>query len=81
MEWMIVVLCLVIIAGGAVGVLQGGRKTDENAPKSAFKKDRPCCRKSNKTVQEQREREKEAHYMRNFWNYDGSEQQEWDEEG
>lgn len=26
-----------------------------------------------------REREREAHYMRNFWQYDGSEQQDWDE--
>ena len=25
--------------------------------------------------------EREAHYMKNFWNYDGSEQQDWDEEG
>ena len=23
--------------------------------------------------------EREAHYMRNFWSYDGSEQKEWDE--
>ncbi|MBE6764007.1 MAG: hypothetical protein E7553_06645 [Ruminococcaceae bacterium] len=27
------------------------------------------------------ERARQAYYMRNFWNYDGSEQQEWDEQG
>ena len=27
-----------------------------------------------------RERDRQAHYMRNFWSYDGSPQQEWDEE-
>ena len=26
-----------------------------------------------------RSQEREAHYMRNFWSYDGSEQKEWDE--
>ena len=27
----------------------------------------------------EKERRKEAHYMRNFWNYDGSEQEEFEE--
>lgn len=30
-------------------------------------------------VQDERERAKQAFYMNNFWNYDGSEQREFDE--
>ena len=29
-------------------------------------------------AREERERQREAHYMRNFWNYDGSEQEEFE---
>jgi len=30
------------------------------------------------SIREERDRQREAHYMRNFWNYDGSEQEEFE---
>ena len=80
MEWMIVALCLMIIVACTVNAWRNSRETEENAPKREFKKERPRCPKDNKTAQEQRERKREAYYMRNFLDYDGSEQREWDEE-
>ena len=39
------------------------------------------CKKIKSVVRKERveiERRREAHYMRNFWNYDGSEQEEFE---
>lgn len=66
----LVILCVMLIAVCAVGVACIGHKHEEDI----------SDRTDSETAQQQREREREAHYMRNFWSYDGSEQQDWDEE-
>ncbi len=76
MGYVIVILSGFLIAMCAIGVILVGK---DDAKETA------TCTTKESTVRDQdditakREREKEAHYMRNFWSYDGSEQQEWDE--
>ena len=69
MEYVIVVLSMLLVAVCALGVALAviNEKEDSEAA--------PSCEDETTRY----EREKEAHYMRNFWSYDGSEQQEWDE--
>lgn len=80
MEWIIVTVCLLMLTACAALVVRTSRESDEKGENSDFEKDGNISREDCETAQEQREREREAHYMHNFWNYDGSEQQDWDEE-
>lgn len=71
----LVVLCVVR--------MQKGRGRDERGDPSSTATRSPFSRGERRASSDdaaEREREKEAHYMRNFWSYDGSEQQEWNEE-
>lgn len=74
---LLLALCIAFIAG----VTAGRRNNDGNGSNTAIEEDGNECCEDYKTAQKQREREREAHYMRNFWDYDGSEQLDWDEEG
>ncbi len=66
MVYIIAVLCVVIVALCAYGVVRLCQEED--------KEDAWYPEEDESAV---REREKEAHYRRNFWSYDGSEQQDW----
>lgn len=69
MEYVIVVLSVLLVAVCALGValvVINEKEDGEAVPPTEDEMTR-------------HEREKEAHHMRNFWSYDGSEQQEWDE--
>lgn len=67
-------LCVVLIALCALGVAYLAEWTDERADERAED------RLQQENDMSLRERKKHAFYMSNFWNYDGTEQQEWDED-
>ncbi len=70
--WML--LCVVLVALCAMGIAY----LAEWADKRADEREENCLRQEDEMSA--REREKHAFYMSNFWNYDGTEQQEWDED-
>jgi hypothetical protein len=80
MEWIGFTLCVVFISVCFAFVAHTARKDGENAENGAFEKGGTECREGCETAQSKRAQSREAHYMQNFWNYDGSQQLDWDEE-
>ena len=80
MEWVIVAVCLLMLTACTALIVRTARENDEKGENGRFENDGNISREDCKTAQKRRERAKDAYYMRNFWNYDGSEQQDWDEE-
>ncbi len=68
MEYVIVLLSVLLAVACALGIALAAIREEDGETVPPYEDE-----------EMRREREKEAHYMRNFWSYDGSEQQEWDE--
>ena len=67
MEWIMMSLCAVVLLFCAVGVL---RSVGAEEP---FEQEEHTPRGGASDA-------REAHYMANFWSYDGSQQQDWEED-
>ncbi len=68
MEWVLIGVCMIVllICAGAVMLSVGEEQADET--------------KAEPVRQGGISDAREAHYMANFWSYDGTEQQDWEEQ-
>lgn len=84
MEWIVAVLAILLIGVCMIGIAFVGRNDSSQAHRqhgvTPPAVSRRPSRKGGADQALKREQEKQAHYMRNFWNYDGSEQQDWEDE-